>query len=399
MKHFNYIIIGGGLAGDSAVRGIRELDKEGSIAMFSMEADPPYSRPKLSKDLWKDKPLEKIWRKTENRQVDIHLSDRISKVDPEAKTVTDQHGEAYKYDKLLFATGASPIRLPFGGEDIIYFRDFQDYLHLRELTEKGETFLVIGGGFIGSEIAAALTMNNKKVIMVFLENAIGERIYPKDLALFLNDTYREKGVEVLAGDSIESIEPEKGAYLIKTKSGQSFKVDGVVAGIGVRPNVKLAEETGLKVDNGIVVDEQLQTSHKDIYAAGDVANFFHAQLKKHVRVEHENNALKSGKTAGHNMAGANEAYTHVPLFYTDLFDLGYEAVGQLDSRMETITDWKVPYKKGVIYYLEDGIAKGILLWNVWDAVPAARSILAEAEKFDKQDLSLDLVMSRIEKKE
>ena len=395
MKHFKYLIIGGGLTGDAAVKGIREVDESGSIGMFSTEIDPPYTRPALSKALWKDKPIEKIWRKTKDHTVDLHLNDKIIKLDADNKVVTDEKGEQYSFDKLLLATGCDPIRLPFGEEDIIYFRNLQDYQHLRQLTEHGEKFLVIGGGFIGSEIAAALSMIGKEVVMVFLEDAIGANIYPTELAHFLNEYYREHGVEVLAGDAIQKIERVGERIAIETRGGKTFAVDGVVAGIGVRPSIELAKEAGLKIDNGILVDNQMQTSHNDIYAAGDVANFYHLQLKKRVRVEHEDNAIQSGKTAGRNMAGAREAYTHVPFFYSDLFDLGYEAVGELNSKLETVSDWKVPFKEGVVYYLEGGKPKGVLLWNVWDAVPAALSILSDADTLEKRDLTLGLITQRM----
>lgn len=397
MKHFKYLIIGGGLTGDSAVRGIREIDTDGSIGMFSLESDPPYKRPELSKRLWKGKAIEKIWRKTEERGVDIFLHDRVSKIDTEQKSVTDEHGTKYSYDKLLLASGCHPVTLPFGGDNIIYFRDLDDYRKLRGLTEKGNTFFVIGGGFIGSEIASALAINDKKVIMAFLEDAIGAAIFPKDLSEFLNDYYRSHGVEVLNKDSVDTIEEKGSRLMVSTKQGLAYEVDGVIAGIGVRPTVDLAEQAGLKTDNGVVVDSYLKTSDPDIYAAGDVANFFHSQLKKRVRVEHEDNALTSGKLAGRNMAGAAETYTHVPAFYSDLFDLGYEAVGELSSRLETVADWKDPFRKGVVYYLADDELRGVLLWNVWDAVPAARRLMGRATDIKRSDLNLDLLEHEMEK--
>src|SRR6476646_1333811 len=197
MKHYQYLIIGGGLAGDAAVRGIRELDAGGSIGMFSAELNPPYTRPNLSKGLWKGRPLEKIWRHTKDLGADLLLGRQMSHLDPLEKCVSDEMGNDYTFDKLLLATGGSPVRLPFGGDDIIYFRDLQDYQRLRALSERGEQFLVIGGGFIGSEIAAALTMVGKKVVMVFPDAAIGANVYPGDLSHFLNDYYQAKGVDVV----------------------------------------------------------------------------------------------------------------------------------------------------------------------------------------------------------
>ncbi len=386
MKHYRYLIVGGGLTGDAAVRGIRELDAEGSIGMISMEPDPPYARPNLSKGLWKGRPLEKIWRNTESLGAELHLGRKITQLDPPKKYLRDDTGEEYTYDKLLLATGGSPIRLPFGDDNIIYYRDFQDYKRLRALSERGERFLVIGGGFIGSEIAAALTIVGKKVVMVFPEDAIGANIYPAELAGFLNEYYREKGVEVVPGDLVESVEQVGDRFTVLTKGGRAFEVDGVIAGIGIRPNLELAQQAGLQVENGIVVNEHLLTSAPDIFAAGDVARFFHSALRKGVRVEHEDNALRMGKLAGRNMAGANEPYTHVPMFYSDLFELGYEAVGELNSKLETVADWEEPFKKGVIYYLDEGRVHGVLLWNVWDSVPEARALLSAWGPFSASDL-------------
>ena len=388
MTHYKYLIIGGGLTGDAAVRGIRELDSEGSIGMFSMEPDPPYSRPSLSKGLWKGRPLEKIWRNTQSLGVELHLSCKIVQLDPLKKSVRADNGDEYTFDKILLALGGSPNRLPYGEDNIIYYRDMQDYQRLRALSEQGEKFLVIGGGFIGSEIAAALTMIGKKVVMVFPEETIGAGIFPNDLSYHLNDYYRQKGVELVTNDVVLSLEKNGSRFTVRTRSGHSFEADGVVAGIGIRPNLDLAKRSGLQVDNGIIVDEHLQTSAPDVFAAGDVANFFHLALGKHVRVEHEDNAVMMGKLAGRNMAGANESYTHVPMFYSDLFEMGYEAVGEISSRMRIVTDWQDTFNKGVIYYLDPlgGRVRGVLLWNVWKQTNNARTLLMEAGPFKAADL-------------
>lgn len=385
MKQYTYLIVGGGLAGDAATKGIRERDAEGSIGLISMETDPPYMRPNLSKGLWKGRPVEKIWRKTEER-ADLYLGRRAMSLDPLKKQVVDDQGEGYTYEKLLLATGGTPNHLPFGDGNIVYFRTFQDYQHLRELTEAGDRFVVIGGSFIGSELAAALKTVGKQVTMVFPENAISENIFPGDLAHYLNDYYREQGVELITGDTAASIQTEGDRILVHTGSGRVLEAAGVVAGIGIHPNLDLAKEAGLKVNNGIVVDERLQTSNPDIYAAGDAANFYHSALEKRTRVEHEDNAVQMGKVAGRNMAGASEAYTHIPMFYSDLFDLGYEAVGEMSSKMQTVEDWQEqPFKKGVVYYMDDGRVRGVLLWNVWDSVEKARALIEETAESPVSD--------------
>jgi len=386
MKHYQYLIVGGGLTGDAAARGILELDAAASIGMISKESDPPYARPSLSKGLWRGRPVGKIWRNTRDLGVELYLERTVTDLDPARKYLRDNTGGEYTYDRLLLATGGSPIRLPFGGDDIIYYRDFQDYHRLRAVAERGEHFLVIGGGFIGAEITAALTMIGKKVVMIFPEDSIGANIYPSDLSQFLSDFYIEKGVNVVAGDTVTGLEKTGDRFTVRTRAGRSFEVDGVVAGIGIRPNVELAQQAGLQVDNGIVVNEHLLTSAPDIFAAGDVAKFYHAALEKGVRVEHEDNALRMGKLAGRNMAGADEPYTHVPMFYSDLFELGYEAVGELSSKLETVIDWQEPFKMGVVYYLDEGRVRGVLLWNVWDAVPEARALLSAPGPFRSVDL-------------
>jgi NADPH-dependent 2,4-dienoyl-CoA reductase/sulfur reductase-like enzyme len=385
MKRYKYLIIGGGLAGDAATKGIRELDREGSIGLISKEPDPPYMRPNLSKGLWKGRPVEKIWRKTEERGT-LHLDCLVTSIDPAKKLVRDASNEEYAFDKLLLATGGTPNHLPFGEGNIVYFRTFQDYQHLRQLTEKGDRFVVIGGSFIGSEIAAALTMVGQKVTMVFPEQAISENSFPGDLSKFLNEYYRLRGVEVLTGDSVASVQKEGNRILVRTGSGRSIEADGVVAGIGIHPNLDLAKEAGLLIDNGIVANEQLQTSHPAIYAAGDAANFYHYGLDKRVRIEHEDNAVQMGKLAGRNMAGTDDIYSHIPMFYSDLFDLGYEAVGELSSKLQTYSDWEEPFQKGVVYYLDDGHVRGVLLWNVWEKVDDARALMKEKGPFKAEDL-------------
>jgi 3-phenylpropionate/trans-cinnamate dioxygenase ferredoxin reductase subunit len=304
--------------------------------------------------------------------------------------VTDEDRTDYTFDKLLLATGGTPRRLPFGQDHIIYYRTLADYKHLRALTERGQLFAVIGGGFIGSEIAAALAMNGKQVVMVFLEETIGGRVFPYDLGLYLNAFYRQKGVEVLAGETVSGLETHEGKLSLKVLDAQKAEhevvVDGVVAGIGIQPNVELAQAAGLKVENGIVVDEFLRTNHSDVFAAGDVAAFYNPALGKRMRVEHEDNANTMGQFAGRGMAGKLEPYHHLPFFYSDLFELGYEAVGELDSRLQVVADWQEPNRKGVVYYMQGGRVRGVLLWDVWKQVNAARKLIADPGPFTPGDL-------------
>ena len=386
MTHYKYLIIGGGMTADAAVRGIRQLDGEGSIGLIGEEPYPPYDRPPLSKGLWRGDSVEDIWRNIQEQGVEVHLGLRAQVLEPRNRRLTDERGEVYTFEKLLLATGGRPRRLPFGEDHIIYFRTLEDYRKLRTLAEQGRRFAVIGGGFIGSEIAAALAMNGKEVVMLFPKEAIGSHAFPADLARFLNGFYREKGVEVLAGETVSGLETHTEKLDVRTSGGQEITVDGVVAGIGIEPDIRLAEGAGLEVGDGIVVDEFLRTSSPDVYAAGDVANFYNPDLDKRLRVEHEDNANTMGLLAGRNMAGAAEPYHHLPFFYSDLFELGYEAVGEVDARLETVADWKDLGREGVVYYLREGQVRGVLLWNVWGQVDAARRLIAEPGPFEAEDL-------------
>ncbi len=386
MTHFDHIIVGAGMTGDAAVKGIRSVDERASIALIGSENDKPYDRPPLTKKLWKGEPFDNIWRKTPENNLTFFLGKTVTAIDPNAKRITIDSTEELSYDKLLFATGGIVRTLPFKVEGIIYYRTVEDYRRVRSLAESKNNFLIIGGGFIGSELAAALSMNEKKVTMIFPEGSLGEKNYPKDLSEFITEYYRSKGVVLLSKDGVEDISGTTNNYLVKTKNGKELHFDCIIAGIGISANTKLAESIGLSIDNGITVDEYCRTSDPNIFAAGDVANFYNPALDKRIRIEHEDNANHMGECAGKNMAGEEVKYDYLPNFYSDLFDLGYEAIGEMDSRHEMIADWKDENKEGVIYYLGDSRVRGVLLWNVWEQIPNARALIAAPGPFTKDNV-------------
>jgi 3-phenylpropionate/trans-cinnamate dioxygenase ferredoxin reductase component len=322
-----YLIVGGGMTGDAAVKGIREHDPDGSIVLVGAEPHPPYARPPLSKKLWSGGDEAKIWRGTEDAGADLHLARRILSLDLDARNATDDAGERYGWEKLLLATGGRPRTIP-DSDGVIYFRTLEDYRSLRARVQAGGSAVVIGGGFIGSEIAAALTTAGCRVTMVFPEPGIASRVLPAELSAFVTDDYRRRGVEVLPGETVAAA----GANVVTTGSGRTLRADVVVAGLGLEPDVELAAAGGLPVDNGIVVDEFGRAGgREDVFAAGDVASFPVAALGRRFRVEHEDHAKSHGRTVGANMAGAESTYDHLPFFYSDMFDLGYEAVGEVDA--------------------------------------------------------------------
>jgi NADPH-dependent 2,4-dienoyl-CoA reductase/sulfur reductase-like enzyme len=391
MEHYRYLIVGGGMTADAAVRGIREVDPDGSICIVGSEAAAPYKRPPLSKGLWKGDPEETVWYWTEALGATIHSGRTIRMIDPEGHRVVDDHGEIHGYDKLLLATGASPRRLPFGDGRILYYRTWADYERLRGMISEGKRIAVIGAGFIGLELAAALAMNDAEPAIFFPGDRLGNRLFPRSLGHFLNAYYAGKGVELFPETAVTGLTESGGRVVLATRNARTglartFAFDGVVAGIGVAPNVELARAAGLAIGNGIRVDACLRTSAPDIYAAGDVAEFENPALGRRIRVEHEDNARKMGKAAGRSMAGREEPYDHLPMFYSDLFELGFEAVGLIDAHLETVQDWEEPNRKGVVYYLQDRRVRGVLLWNVWKQVEAARKLIAEPGPFDAATL-------------
>jgi NADPH-dependent 2,4-dienoyl-CoA reductase/sulfur reductase-like enzyme len=368
------------MTGDAACRGIRDHDADGSIGLFGAEEHEPYARPPLSKGLWSGKEEASIFRGTAELGADVHYGRRIVALDLDAHTATDDTGEAHGYEKLLLATGGTPRELPGDGAGVGYCRTLDDSRHLRGRAGESVRAAVVGGGFIGSELAAALSAAGCDVSIVFPEAGIGARLFPAELAAFVNEYYRQKGVTVLAGELVDVVEPGS----LTTKSGKTIEADVIVAGLGIIPATDLAESVGLESDDGIVVDELGRARGQvDVFAAGDVARFPVSALGGVRRVEHEDHANTHGRVVGANMAGADEPYDHLPFFYSDIFELGYEAVGDVDSRLETVAEWAEPNRTGVIAYVDEGgTPRGFLLWDVWGKVDEARELIRAGEKLE-----------------
>jgi 3-phenylpropionate/trans-cinnamate dioxygenase ferredoxin reductase component len=352
------------------------------VTLVGAEPHPPYKRPPLTKKLWSGGEESSIWKGTEDLGIDLRLGRRIVSLDLAASRAVDDDGVEYAYEKVLLAAGGRPRRLGGDDGDVVYFRTLDDYRALRAIAGEGTRVVVIGGGFIGTEIAAALTSNGCSVTMIVPEHWLNARLLPEGLGGFVTDYYRERGVEVLTGETVGSVSGTS----VTTGSGRTFEADAVVAGLGILPAVELAEAAGLAVENGIVVDEYGRADGRDdVFAAGDVANFPSPVLGGAFRVEHEDHANTHGKVVGSNMAGAGVVYDHLPFFYSDLFDLGYEAVGEVDSRLATIETWEEPNRKGTIAYVdEERRPRGFLLWDTWGKVDAARELIRAAEPVGEQ---------------
>lgn len=390
---YTYVLVGGGLAGASAVEGIRERDPAGSVLLIGAEKHLPYDRPPLSKQLWFGKArLEDLPRHDQDyydrHGVSVVTGTRAVRLAPAEKTIITAGGETYHFDKLLLATGVAPRTLPIPGGDlegVCYFRTLDDYLRILPQVAQAKSALVIGGGFIGSELAAALNVT-LEVTMIFPGATIGSRVFPKPLGMAIQRRYRERGVYVLDSNMPVSISRNAHGFTTHTSAGKVVETDLVIVGVGTTPNLGLAQDAGLAVGDGIVVDSMLQTSHPDIYAAGDNAFFPYPALGKSTRIEHWDNALSQGKQAGRNMAGAGEPFTYQPYFFSDLFEFGYEATGEVSSKLETFADWKKEYETGVIYYLADGKVRGVMMCNLWDKMDAARELIRTGERFSPEHL-------------
>jgi len=255
-----------------------------------------------------------------------------------------------------------------------------DYHRIRSELKTGIPVLVIGGGFIGSEIAASLSMNKADVTMVFPESHICSRVFSPTLANAVQQKYLEHGVRLLASRNVTALSQGNGQFYAKMNDGSELSASIVIAGIGIVPDTRLAQNAGIEIGNGIIVNELLQTSAPWIFAAGDNAEFPYQALGRRMRVEHWDNALNQGETAGRNMAGNKEPYTHMPYFFSDLYDFGYEAVGDIDARLETVADWQKENDTGVIHYLRDQKIVGAMMCNVWEKVPQAREMILRQEE-------------------
>ena len=387
--HYDHLIIGGGMVADAAARGIREVAPHATIGIISDDVDEPYTRPALSKKLWTDDDF--TWddvplNTSEDTGADIRLGTTATGIHPVDHQVDTDAGDTIEYGTLLIATGGTPTAPPIGGgaqsDRVMTFRTAEDYRHLRALTGVADRIAVVGGGYIGSELAAALIQQGVGTVLVHSADVLGGDVFPAGLARRFERLFRDAGVELVGGSKVTGGAAGDAAVRLDLEGGASVDADAVVSGLGIDANTGLATGAGLRVEDGIVVDHRLRTSASGIYAAGDVANYPDAILGRR-RVEHVDNAEQMGRQAGRNLAGADEPYTHTPYYYSVVFGTRYEAVGTLDSSLETIEDWAEPHERGVVYYVDRDRVVGVLLWNVEDATDAARTVLAEDGPVDR----------------
>ena len=373
---YDYLIIGGGMVAGYAAKGIREQDGDGSIKILSNDKDVPYTRPALTKKLWTDDSFtddQVSLNTTEETGAEIQLGAEVTAIDRARHTVQLADGSVIGYQKLLLATGSEPTKIEGPESDnVLFFRSWEDYRKLRALSGNHQHILVVGGGYIGAELAAGLIQNNTRVTLIYPDDVLGSSQFPEEIAHEYEAAFKKAGVEMVSGKRVESYRKEDDGFALTLDDETELNGDAVVFGLGVSPRVSLAEESGLKVDDGVIVDEYLRTEDPDVYAAGDIASYPDRILGQN-RIEHVDHARHSGEAVGKAMAGSNEPYTHTPYFYSVVFDISWKAIGTLNPELDTFID-EVDDGK-VIYYLKDDKPVGILLWNVEADLDDVRSIL------------------------
>ncbi len=390
MTPYDYLIVGGGMVADAAARGIRERDAGATIAIVGEEPTVPFPRPALSKKLWTDPgfAFDDAALHTEIRTgATLFLGQRVVSVHADDHTVDTDDGGSYAYRRLLLATGGHPRRVSGlePGERVLYFRTLHDYERLRDLARTRPHVAVVGGGFVGSEIAAALVQHDCRVTLVHADHLLGSPMFPTTLARSFQGLFTDAGVEVRGGLEVTGGQQRADGVTLELSDGSALAADVAVLGLGIEP---AAEPTAAGLeraeDGGIVVDERLATSLSDVWAAGDVAEYPDRILGRR-RVEHVDNADRMGAAAGRIMAGSDETYDHTPTFYSDVLGHGYEAIGTLDAGLEMVQD---PHDDGlVVYYLDDTEVRGVLLWDCDGGLDAARDLLARHDRpADASDL-------------
>jgi NADPH-dependent 2,4-dienoyl-CoA reductase/sulfur reductase-like enzyme len=371
MSDYRYVIVGGGLAGGKAVEGIRAVDEEGSIALVTSEPRRPYHRPPLSKGFLRgEESREAIFVAEEDDYYEAHNVDLMTnteavRLDRETQLVGLSNGEGLNYERLLLATGGRARRLPLPGNaltNVFTLRTVSDAQAIREAAGKGKRALVLGGSFIGSEVAASLSMLGTEVTMAFPESRLLERIAAPEMSAFLQDVYAEKGIEILPGVTPEALRGNEHVTRARLSNGTVLDVDCVVMGVGIDLNTMLARESNLKLnaEGAVIVDAHLRTSDTRIYAAGDIAAWPDQTFDQQLRVEHWDVARAQGLRAGRNMAGEDEPYTTLPYFFSDLFDLSFEVWGDLSHWERTVLRGELDARSFTFFYFaEDGKLSGV----------------------------------------
>lgn len=361
MPSTKYLLVGGGLASAEAAKQIRRLDASGPITLVSDERQLPYNRPPLSKEYLRSEtkdPLDLVAAETYvELSVETVLGAGVRAIDPKASTATLENGEVYRYERLLLATGGSPVRLGVPGYELSgvhYLRTKDDAEAIKRRCKMAKRAVVVGAGFIGLEVAASLIQMGLEVTVVEQYERVWPRFADAKLASYVQQLCEKHRISVLTGRKAARFDGTDGnvnGVLVDT--GERIDCDLVVVGVGIRPNVELADNAGLDVDDGVVVDKHMRTSSPNIFAAGDVANYFDPTFTKRRRVEHWGHAEYSGQVAGMNMAGEEMTYDLLTYIWSDIFDVHLEAAGDEHEFDSSVIRGEVSGGSFVVLYLKN----------------------------------------------
>jgi 3-phenylpropionate/trans-cinnamate dioxygenase ferredoxin reductase subunit len=395
VRDVEFVIIGGGVAAAKAAEGVRAAGGEGAAVVLTAEPELPYERPPLSKEFLrgeagreKTRTHDEAWYR--DHEIELLLATRASTLDPATRTVTTEVGDQLRYGGLVLATGAQPVRLGLPGEDlegVYYLRTVDDAERLRAAISRAESMVMVGGGFIGAEVAASATQMDTRVTLLEVADTLWTRAVGAELGGFFEEFLRDRGVHVRTRTRAERLEGGDAVEAVVLPDGTRLHADVVVIGVGVRPDTELAERAGLPVDDGVLVDQQLAAAD-GVWAAGDVANAEHPLFGR-IRIEHWAEALNQGLLAGRNLAGAGERYERVPYFYSDQFDLSLSYLGHARDWDELVVrgsrDVREP--KFVAWYLRQGVPMAALMVNDWDAEDPVREVIRRARPVDPDRLA------------
>ena len=392
MSKPTFVIIGASMTGAKAAEELRAQGFDGRVLLVGTEPERPYERPPLTKDYLRgETEREKVYVHPggfyEQQEIELVTGVTVTAIDPGASRVTLDDGRALGYDRLLLATGAEPRRLAVPGaglDGVYYLRTLADCDRLRARLEAGGRVVVVGAGWIGSELAASARQRGLEVTVIDPQPLPNERIFGPGVAAFYRDVHRQHGVELLLGEGVDGFEGDRAVARVRTASGRRIECDFAVVGIGVVPRTGLASAAGLEVSNGIVVDAKLQTAAPGIFAAGDVAHAWHPFYGQRIRVEHWANALNQGPAAARAMLGQPVGYDRIPYFYSDQYDVGMEYSGYAPQWDQVIVRGDREGGEFIAFWLSGGRVAAGMNVNVWDVNPQFDALIraqqpAEAE--------------------
>jgi 3-phenylpropionate/trans-cinnamate dioxygenase ferredoxin reductase component len=389
-----FVIAGAGLAGAKAAETLREEGFDGRLVLVGDEPERPYERPPLSKEYLRGEADEKPYVHGKSfyadNAIELWTSTRVSGIDPGLHELLLEGDQHLGYDRLLVATGSRPRRLDVAGADldgIHYLRTLADSERIGKRIETGQRLVVIGSGWIGAEIAASARQKGCEVTMLERGSLPLERVLGPELGRIYLDLHRDHGVEFLPETTVERFEGDGSVRRVITSDGASIETAFVVVGIGVAPRTGLLEHAGLRVDNGVVVDELLETNAPGVFAAGDVASARHPFYGRHLRVEHWANALNQGPAAAKNMLGKAEPYDEIPYFFSDQYESGMEYSGFATEWDEVVFRGDVAARELIAFWLKDERVVAGMNMNVWDVSNPIRELIRSRRRVDRRQLT------------